>query len=199
MEIDLADRLDDLICTFDKAVNDGPSDILVAIIGWLVFAGGIFLAVGYIINNLRTTLSPANSVSTLGTELSGSKKDIHDKNDSGSSQYTGISSNFNCDIDSSTGRTNDITQTFSTVNKEEKEVPSSPSETSKPKKNFDALDPPVFTITKNGTVSHGPNETSSPPELSNGDSSTKKGFLVSAKDCNENEVSKLDLPEIFSG
>ena len=51
MENDLADTLDDLICTFDKGVSDVTSDILLAFVGWLVFAAGIFLLTTYIIKS----------------------------------------------------------------------------------------------------------------------------------------------------
>ena len=148
MEIDLADRLDDLICTFDKAVSDGPSDIFVAIGGWLVLAVGIFLTIGYIINNLRSNLSPANSVSTLDSKLNGSKKDVHDKDNSNSSHHVGTSNDITYSSSANTDGEHANFQKSTTSEKEAKEAPISIDETSKLKKNFDALDPPVFTITK---------------------------------------------------
>ena len=118
MEIDLADRLDDLICTFDKAVSDGPSDIFVAIGGWLVLAVGIFLTIGYIINNLRSTLSPANSVSTLDTKLNGSKKDICNQDNSDSSQHVGTSNDIKYSISANTDGKHGSFQKSTTSDKE---------------------------------------------------------------------------------
>ena len=64
MENDLADSLDDLICTFDKAVSDGVSDVLAVLVGWLFFAGGIFLATNYI---LKTATSSTSALHELPT------------------------------------------------------------------------------------------------------------------------------------
>ena len=189
MEIDLADRLDDLICTFDKAVSDGPSDIFVAIGGWLVLAVGIFLTIGYIINNLRSNLSPANSVSTLDTKLNGSKKDICNKDNLDSSQHVGTSNDFQYSISANTDGKHGNFQKSTTSDKEAKEELGCIDETSKLKKNFDALDPPVFIITKehtNGSLPTGQNEISSPSGPVNGDSDFRY-----AKDSIENEVGNI--------
>ena len=189
MEIDLADRLDDLICTFDKAVSDGPSDIFVAIGGWLVLAVGIFLTIGYIINNLRSNLSPANSVSTLDTKLNGSKKDVYDIDNSRSSQYAGTLNDIEYSISTNTDGKHSNFQKSATSDNEAKEASVSIDETSKLKKNFDALDPPVFTITKehtNGSLPSGQNEILSPPKLVNGDSDFRN-----RQDSIENEVGNI--------
>ena len=189
MEIDLADRLDDLICTFDKAVSDGPSDIFVAIGGWLVLAVGIFLTIGYIINNLRSNLSPANSVSTLDTKLNGSKKDICNQDNSDSSQHVETSNDIKYSISANTDGKHGNFQKSTTSDKKAKEELVSIDETSKLKKNFDALDPPVFTITKehtNGSLPTGRNEISSPSGSANGDSDFRY-----AKDSIENEVGNI--------
>ena len=64
MDLDLAEGLDDLICTLDKAVNSGSSDILVAIFWWLVFAATTFIVVGYIIHSLKESGPPDKEKST---------------------------------------------------------------------------------------------------------------------------------------
>ena len=67
MDLDLAEGLDDLICTLDKAVNSSSSDILVAIFWWLVFAATTFIAVGYIIHSLKESGPPDKDESTADT------------------------------------------------------------------------------------------------------------------------------------
>ena len=64
MDLDLAEGLDDLICTLDKAVNSGSSDIFVAIFWWLVFAATTFIVVGYIIHSLKESGPPDKEEST---------------------------------------------------------------------------------------------------------------------------------------
>ena len=67
MDLDLAEGLDDLICTLDKAVNSSSSDIIVAIFWWLVFAATTFIAVGYIIHSLKESGPPDKDESTADT------------------------------------------------------------------------------------------------------------------------------------
>ena len=67
MDLDLAEGLDDLICTLDKAVNSSSSDILVAIFWWLVFAATTLIAVGYIIHSLKESGPPDKDESTADT------------------------------------------------------------------------------------------------------------------------------------
>ena len=192
MEIDLADRLDDLICTFDKAVNDGPSDIFIAIIGWLVFAGGIFLVVGYIINNLRSTLSPATSVSTLDEKVNGSTKDDSSKDETNSSRYIGTPNDFEYNVSINTKEESDNIKTSTTTsNNELSKASVSKNEAFEQKKNFEALDPPVFPKTrsnKNESISADQDEISKPSGLANGNSNIGKEFLSNGKDSIENEV-----------
>ena len=57
MDNDLADALDDMICAADKVVADPSTDVLIAIVGWIVLAGGVFAATKYIVKNI--TLTPA--------------------------------------------------------------------------------------------------------------------------------------------
>ena len=191
MEIDLADRLDDLICTFDKAVNDGPSDIFVAIAGWLLFAGGIFLAIGYIINNLRSTLSPANSVSTLDTKLNGSAKDVNINESTNSSKLHKTANGSEYNNYTKTEENSDGIKTSNTANNELTESLLSKNEPSKPEKVFGALDPPSFSKLseqQNGSLPRNKREISSPVGLANGDSNLTKGFLSTGKDSIEDEV-----------
>ena len=82
MDLDLAEGLDDLICTLDKAVNSSSSDIIVAIFWWLVFAATTFIAVGYIIHSLKEAgptdkeESTANTIINDGKTHSGINGDI---------------------------------------------------------------------------------------------------------------------------
>ena len=73
MDLDLAEGLDDLICTLDKAVNSGSSDIFVAIFWWLVFAATTFIAVGYIIHSLKEADPPDKEESTANTIIDDGK------------------------------------------------------------------------------------------------------------------------------
>ena len=73
MDLDLAEGLDDLICTLDKAVNSGSSDIFVAIFWWLVFAAATFIAVGYIIHSLKESVHPDKEESTADTIINDDK------------------------------------------------------------------------------------------------------------------------------
>ena len=192
MEIDLADRLDDLICTFDKAVNDGPSDIFLAIVGWLLFAGAIFLAVGYIINNLRSTLSPANSVSTLDTKLSGIAKDVNINENTNSANHTKPATDSEHNICAKTEEICDGIKTSNTLNNELTEQLLSKNESFKTGNVFGALDPPLFsklTEHQNGSLPTNKSEISSPEGHTNRNSDSKKGFLLNGKDSIEDEVS----------
>ena len=73
MDLDLAEGLDDLICTLDKAVNSGSSDIFVAIFWWLVFAATTFIAVGYIIHSLKEAGPTDKEESTANTIINDGK------------------------------------------------------------------------------------------------------------------------------
>ena len=73
MDLDLAEGLDDLICTLDKAVNSSSSDIFVAIFWWLVFAATTFIAVGYIIHSLKESGPPDKEESTADTIIKDNK------------------------------------------------------------------------------------------------------------------------------
>ena len=73
MDLDLAEGLDDLICTLDKAVNSGSSDIFVAIFWWLVFAATTFITVGYIIHSLKEAGPPDQEESTVDTIINDDK------------------------------------------------------------------------------------------------------------------------------
>ena len=73
MDLDLAEGLDDLICTLDKAVNSSSSDIFVAIFWWLVFAATTFIAVGYIIHSLKESGPPDKEESTVDTIINDGK------------------------------------------------------------------------------------------------------------------------------
>ena len=73
MDLDLAEGLDDLICTLDKAVNSSSSDILVAIFWWLVFAATTFITVGYIIHSLKESGPPDKEESTVDTIINDGK------------------------------------------------------------------------------------------------------------------------------
>ena len=73
MDLDLAEGLDDLICTLDKAVNSSSSDIFVAIFWWLVFAAATFIAVGYIIHSLKESGPPDKEESTADAIINDGK------------------------------------------------------------------------------------------------------------------------------
>ena len=184
MEIDLADRLDDLICTFDKAVGDGPSDIVVAIFGWLVFAAGIFLAIGYIINNLRRSLSTDRLDAITGSKLLESTEELTSKNGKNISnthvktkhtEYQGnISTNGNIDVN--TLPNNSRNESIKAVAAEDGDI--------NRKRSFSALDPREFSNPKEReNDSSNPHEAETkPPEKEHLDSDLNGFVLLNGKD-----------------
>ena len=148
MEIDLADRLDDLICTFDKAVGDGPSDIVVAIFGWLVFAAGIFLALGYIINNLRPSLSTDHLNAIPGSKLLGGTEEFREKNDKNISNTHVGTNDKEYQVNTSSNDNIDTNKLPNQFQKDPiKDVVAVDGDINR-KPSFSALDPPEFSKQK---------------------------------------------------
>ena len=144
MEIDLADSLDDLICTFDKAVSGGSSDILVAISWWLVIAGAIFLAVGYIVINLRASLATDTQDSTVDSPASGYLVDTDLEDESNKTGTHCVKEDLNCEKSVSSYDKVEKETLTNILENEATRSSTSNTENQKTAPKFAALDPPGF-------------------------------------------------------
>ena len=185
MEIDLADRLDDLICTFDKAVGDGPSDIVVAIFGWLVFAAGFFLAIGYIINKLRPSLSTEHLDAIPGSKLLGGTEEFGGKDDKNIPNTHVGTKDTEYQVNTSSNDNIDINKLPNQSRKDPlKDVAAVDGDINR-KPSFSALDPPEFSKPKEeeNDASYPYKAETKPPEKANLiDSDLNRFPLLNGKD-----------------
>ena len=154
MEIDLADRLDDLICTFDKAVSDGPSDIVVAILGWFVFAGGFCLAIGYIVHNLRSSISIDIQDAAPVVHLTDNTSEIKAETEIGAYNGHAIASDTDHQAIATSSDNTSLTTRISSLEIDLANTSEPTDDAHKPKPSFVALDPPIFPTPTEQTNEH---------------------------------------------